>query len=74
LPVRFPKDFLKGDTFTVFTSWHLLSPKNGAPHKMNINTVKRSSQAFFVAVQHNQFSTPLRLKNAMIIKHLVFRV
>ena len=44
----------KGDTITVFTSWPLSTPKNGAPHKVNINTKKRPSQAINGALQHNR--------------------
>jgi hypothetical protein len=61
----------KGDTITVFTSWPLCSPKNGAPHKTNINTNKHPSQAVIVALQHYLFLAPQQSENAMIIKHLL---
>ena len=43
----------KGDAITVFTSWPLCLPKNGAPHKTNINTKKRLSQVIIAALQQN---------------------
>ena len=60
-----------GDTITVFTSWPLSPPKNGAPHKANTNTKNSPSQDNFVALHQYYFQAPQHVKNAMIIKHLV---